>query len=80
MEADKIQIAGFSYEQDKKGNWSHKWDSKILKLDGTLKQPYKELPQYKTVIECEKKFIDSHNKVIADSVREMFQVLNTFGK
>lgn len=75
-------IASFDKE---KGQWVYKTNEDMrlrapFKKDGSLKQPYKDMPRFQVIIDYENRFVKDYNKELAQSVKEMSGILNSFGR
>lgn len=68
--------------QNEKGEWVYKANPEYsvpFKKNKALKQHYKDMPRFNVIIEAEDKFMKDYNILVSESIKEMAQVLNSFG-
>lgn len=83
MELKLLNSSIIATKDEKTGQWIYKADPSFkitpFKQNGTLKKHYADLPRFKCIIETEANLMKDYNNSLAQSVKEMANILHSFG-
>lgn len=71
----------FIASKDKDGLWIYKANiSEVLKVNGTLKKEYKDLPRYSIILQYEQSAKDNGDHLIASITKDIVKKIKQFTK
>jgi oxalate decarboxylase/phosphoglucose isomerase-like protein (cupin superfamily) len=72
----ELQVGNYIYNQEPNGTWTFKAkEPEALKVDGTLKKQYKELPQYDVIYDIDAHMRGQMDNEIKIAVKEILNEL-----